>query len=51
LKQGATLNTKILDKDDPRILELIELTCKEQDKVLALKKIDWEKMNNTYVTI
>lgn len=49
LKEGAELKARKLD---PKELDrLIEITIKEQERVLALKKIDWEKMGNTYITI
>lgn len=50
LKPGAKLNTKI-DPNDKKIQRLIEQTIKEQDRVLALTKIDIEKLRNTYITI
>lgn len=51
LKPGAKLNAKILPEDEDRVRLLIQQTIKEQDRVLALKKIDYEKLRNTYITI
>lgn len=51
LKPGAKLTTKILPEDEERVRLLIQQTIKEQDRVLALKKIDYEKLRNTYITI
>lgn len=51
LKKGAKLEVIKLDINDKSITDLIDETVKEQEKVLALKKIDWKKMRNTYITI
>ncbi len=51
LKDGADLKVRKLDPNDPELKRLIEKTIKEQERVLALNKIDWEKMLNTYITI
>jgi hypothetical protein len=51
LKEGAELKARKLDPNDPELNRLIEKTIKEQERVLALNKIDWEKMRNTYITI
>lgn len=51
LKKGCTLKAIKLDSHNKKIINLIEQTCLEQEKVLALKKIDWDKMSKTYITI
>lgn len=50
LKKGATLKAIKLDPNDPKIKELIEYTCKEQEKLIASQKIDYKMLNN-YITI
>lgn len=50
LKKGVTLKAIKLDPNDPKIKELIEYTNKEQEKLLALHKIDYDRLN-TYITI
>lgn len=42
LKKGARLTPIKLDPNDPEINRLIEITIKEQEKVLTLKKIDYK---------
>lgn len=51
LKKGCTLKATKLDPNDKKIIDFIEQTCIAQEKALALKKIDWEKMSRTYITI
>lgn len=51
LKKGAKLKARKLDPNDPEFKRLIEETCKEQERVLALKKIDWRKLKNQIITI
>lgn len=50
LKTGTRLTPIKLDPKDPEINRLIELTIKEQEKVLALKKIDY-KLLEQQITI
>lgn len=50
LKKGANLKAIKLDQNDPKVKELIEKTCKEQDKLVASKKFDY-KILETYITI
>jgi hypothetical protein len=50
LKKGATLKVKKLNPNDPKIKELIEYTCKEQEKLIATHKLDYDLLN-TYITI
>lgn len=51
LKPGAKLTGVILPENEERVNSLIQKTIEEQNRVLALKKIDPEKLRNTYITI
>jgi hypothetical protein len=51
LKKGCILKAIKLDPNNKKNIDLIEQTCLEQEKVFALKKIDWDKMSRTYITI
>ncbi len=50
LKKGATLKAIKLNPNDPKIKELIEYTCKEQEKLIASQKFDYKTLN-THITI
>lgn len=51
LKKGAKLKARKLDPNDKEVKGLIEETCKQQERVLALKKIDWRELKNQIITI
>lgn len=51
LKPGAKLNTVIPKENEKLVYELIQKTIEQQKKVIALAKIDYEKLRNTYITI
>lgn len=51
LKKGEKLKATKLDPNDKKIIDLMEKTAKEQERVLSLKNIDWEEMSRTYITI
>ena len=50
LKKGTSLKAIKLDPNDPKIKELIEYTCKQQDKLITSQKFDY-KILETYITI
>lgn len=50
LKKGANLKAIKLDQNDQKVKELIEKTCKEQEKIISSKKFDY-KILETYITI
>ncbi len=50
LKPGAKLTAHKI-RNTKKVRAFLELKAKEQDTVLALKKIDYEKLANTFVTI
>lgn len=43
--------TKLKLKLTPEVLQAIEDCKKQQEAILELKIIDWEKLDNTYITI
>ncbi|MFA5207294.1 MAG: hypothetical protein WC428_01340 [Candidatus Paceibacterota bacterium] len=51
LKHGKNFKVKILNPDDPEVIEMFRKVKEEQEKCLARKKIDWEKMRNTVINI
>lgn len=44
LKPGAKLEVRIIDPNDPTIKEAIRKCQEQQDRILELKKIDYEKL-------
>lgn len=51
LKQGSVLEVKILDYNDPKLKKQLAKLQKDRDAILACKKVDWEKLAHTYITI
>lgn len=51
LKPGAMLRVKIIDYSLPEHQKTLKETRKAQEKILACKKVDWERMANFYITI
>lgn len=51
LKPGASLEVRKIDIDDPEVIAQIEWVRKEQKRILDLKKIDFARLEKTYITI
>lgn len=49
LKSGAILEAKVLT--DCEVKELLSKVQLEQSKIQRMKKIDYEKLQNTFITI
>ncbi len=45
------IKAKKLNSNDPKVIELINKTIEEQNKILALKNIDIDTLRKTIITI
>lgn len=50
-KKGYTPKAIKIDFDDPEIKKQITKTIHQQEEIMARKEIDWERLQNTYITI
>ncbi len=48
---GSDFQVKKIDFSDPEVIAKIEECKKKQQECLDRKKVDWEKLSRTYITI
>ena len=48
---GSDFQVKKIDFSDPEVIKRIEECKKKQQDCLDRKKVDWEKLSRTYITI
>ncbi len=51
LKNGENFKAKALDFNDPEVKAMLEAVKEEKRKCLEKKKVNWAKLNNTYINI
>lgn len=51
LKPGAKLQPREIDFNDPEIKAYLKNVQKEQKLCFERKKVDWNKLSNTYINI
>lgn len=51
LKKGYIPKAIEIDFNNPEIKKQIAKTIHQQEEIVARKEIDWERLQNTYITI
>ncbi|MFA5366579.1 MAG: hypothetical protein WC333_01620 [Dehalococcoidia bacterium] len=51
LKNGDNFKARKINLDDPEVKIMLEAVKEEKKKCLERKKVNWAKLNNTYVNI